>query len=110
MTGLTAEGVPAAAWHGQLAQVVTGFAVKVQVPRTLGNGHGGDREIVLDEPVANADDLRAVLTSRLPEAAEQLRNGMLTLAVNGNVVLSGERAVPIRSGDEVLLLPAIAGG
>jgi len=51
-----------------------------------------------------------VLSSRLPEAAEQLRNGMLTLAVNGNVVLSGERAVPIRSGDEVLLLPAIAGG
>jgi len=84
--------------------------VKVQVPRTLGPSQGADREIVLDEPVATAEDLRAVLARRLPEAAEQLHNGMLTLAVNGNVVLSGEGSVPIRSGDEVLLLPAIAGG
>jgi len=110
LTGLTAEGVPAPSWHLQLARAATGFAVKVQVPRTLGPSQGADREIVLDEPVATAEDLRAVLARRLPEAAEQLHNGMLTLAVNGNVVLSGEGSVPIRSGDEVLLLPAIAGG
>ena len=108
VTGLTAEGVPAAEWHGKLAKVVTGFAVTVKVPRTVGDR--GEGEIVVDEPVATVDELRATLARRLPEAAEQLRNGMLTLAVNGDVVLSGERSAAIRSGDNVLLLAAMAGG
>ena len=108
VTGLTAEGVPAAEWHGKLAKVVTGFAVTVKVPRTVGDG--GEGEIVIDEPVATVDELRATLARRLPEAAEQLCNGMLTLAVNGDVVLSGERSTAIRSGDNVLLVAAMAGG
>ena len=108
VTGLTAQGIPAAEWHGKLASVVTGFAVTVKVPAPLRDG--GEGEIVVDEPVATVDELRAVLSRRLPEAAEQLHNGMLTLAVNGDLVLSGERSAAIRSGDEVLLVGAMAGG
>ncbi|MGB8932052.1 MAG: aldehyde ferredoxin oxidoreductase C-terminal domain-containing protein [Anaeromyxobacteraceae bacterium] len=108
VTGLTSEGVPAAGWHGELAKVVTGFAVTVKVPRALGDGD--DAEVIVDEPVATVGELRAALARRLPRAAEQLRDGMLTLAVNGRAVLSGESAAPVRSGDDVLLLPAIAGG
>ncbi|HET9596252.1 MAG TPA: aldehyde ferredoxin oxidoreductase C-terminal domain-containing protein [Anaeromyxobacteraceae bacterium] len=108
VTGLTSEGIPAARWHRKLAEVVTGFAVKV---KTLGAlDQGGEREFVLDQPVATVEELRAALADRLPHAAEQLRDGMIALTVNGNLVLSRERSVAVRSGDEVHLIVAIAGG
>jgi aldehyde:ferredoxin oxidoreductase len=108
LTGLTAEGVPAAEWHARLARVVTGFAVTVKVPAAL--RRGGEGEIVVDEPVATVDGLRAALARRLPDAAEPLRSGMVALAVNGDLILSGESSAALRSGDDVLLVPALAGG
>jgi aldehyde:ferredoxin oxidoreductase len=108
VTGLTSEGIPGARWHGKLAEVVTGFAVKVKRLGAL--DRGGERELVLDQPVATVGELRAALADRLPDAAEQLRDGMIALAVNGNLVLSRERSVAVKSGDEVHLIAAIAGG
>jgi aldehyde:ferredoxin oxidoreductase len=108
LTGLTSEGVPSPEWHRKLARVLTGFAVTVKLPAGLGDG--GEGELVVDEPVATAEELRATLARRLPRASEQLHSGMLNLAVNGDVVLSGERSRAIRSGDDVLLLGALAGG
>jgi aldehyde:ferredoxin oxidoreductase len=108
LTGLTDEGVPAPEWHEKLAEVVTGFAVRVKFPRPPGGA--GARELVIDEPVATVAELRAALRRRLPEAAPQLEDGMANLAVNGAMVLSGERTAPLRSGDEVLVVPAMAGG
>jgi aldehyde:ferredoxin oxidoreductase len=108
LTGLTSEGVPAAGWHRTLAAVVTGFAVHVRLPRGLSSS--AETELVIDEPVATLSDLRAALARRLPDAALQLQDGMANLAVNGALVVSGERSVVLRSGDEVAVVPAIAGG
>lgn len=108
LTGLNAEGAPNADWHAELARATTGFALRVELPRALPGA--SERIIVVDEPVANVRALREALRRRLPEAHEALDDDCWNIAVNDHMLLSGEKDAPLRSGDRITLIPAIAGG
>ncbi|MCC6657886.1 MAG: MoaD/ThiS family protein, partial [Rhodocyclaceae bacterium] len=69
-----------------------------------------EHAIVVDEPVSNVVELRQTLRRRLPEAAERLGDRNLNVAVNGEMVLSGEAGAALKSGDRVTVFPMIAGG
>ena len=108
ITGLNAEGVPSADWHEQLAHTMTGFAVRVELPKPLPGAP--DKDVVIDEPVSNVIALREALRRRFPEAQEELGDHSWNVAVNGRMVLSGERETALNDGDRVTLVPIIAGG
>jgi aldehyde:ferredoxin oxidoreductase len=55
-------------------------------------------------------ELRAALRRRLPEARQSLDDPSWNITVNDEMVLSGEAARTLRSGDRVRLVPIIAGG
>ena len=52
----------------------------------------------------------AAVARRLPDAHEWLAGHQVNVAVNGEMILAGEAVAPVRSGDRVALVPAIAGG
>ena len=108
LTGLNAEGVPVVEWHARLAEVVTGFAVRVSLPRPLPGAP--ERAVVIDEPVGTVAELRQALRRRLPEAAEDLADTSLNVVVNGSMLLAGERAAPVQPGDDVTFVQMLAGG
>jgi aldehyde:ferredoxin oxidoreductase len=108
LTGLNAEGVPMPDWHQQLALAAPGFAIRVELPEALPGAP--DKAFVIDEPVANVTELREALRRRLPEARRQLDDRSWNVAVNGDMLLSGEAQQPLVSGDRVTLIPMIAGG
>jgi aldehyde:ferredoxin oxidoreductase len=108
VTGLNSVGVPSLEWHGSLAEVTTGFAVKVKLPHGLSGAPEG--AVIVDQPVSNISELRAAVGRRLPHAAGQLEDSCLNILVNGKMVLSNEEAFPIRSGDKVTFLPILGGG
>lgn len=108
ITGLNREGVPALEWHERLSRTITGFAIRVELPEPLPGAP--ERSIVIDEPVADARELRQAVRRRLPEAAAELDDPSWNIAVNGEMLLCGETAAPVRSGDRVAIVPVLAGG
>jgi aldehyde:ferredoxin oxidoreductase len=108
LTGLNAEGTPAVEWHEKLSRLITGFAVRVELPRALPGAP--EKVVVIDEVVSDVKALRQALLRKLPEAAEDLNDYTWNIAVNDSMVLSGEDSTRITSGDRVLLVPIIAGG
>ena len=108
LTGLNSEGVPNFDWHERLARLTTGFAVRVHVPSDMPGAP--EHEVVIDEPVSNVIELREAVRRRYPEAAEFLADRTLSVVVNGEMPLSGEKTVPVKSGDRVTLMTMIAGG
>ncbi|MDP2133125.1 MAG: aldehyde ferredoxin oxidoreductase C-terminal domain-containing protein, partial [Sulfuritalea sp.] len=108
LTGLNAEGAPATEWHEKLSRAITGFAVRVDLPRPLPGAP--EQAVVIDEAVGDVTALRKALLRKLPEAAADLNDSSWNIAVNGQMVLSGEGAARIASGDRVTLIPIIAGG
>ncbi|WP_332674119.1 aldehyde ferredoxin oxidoreductase C-terminal domain-containing protein [Aromatoleum sp.] len=108
VTGLNAEGVPRADWHQQLARTTTGFAVRVELPQPLPGAP--EKTVVIDERVGNVIELRDALRRRFPEAQDALSDLSWNVAVNGRMVLAGERETALNDGDRVALVPIIAGG
>jgi aldehyde:ferredoxin oxidoreductase len=108
VTGLNAEGVPPADWHEQLATAATGFALRVELPHALPGV--AEKTVIIDQPVSTVGELRQAIGRRLPEAREAVGDTTWNVAVNGSLVLSGERNVALRHGDRVALIPSIAGG
>ncbi len=108
LTGLNREGVPSADWHARLAATVTGFAVEVELPEPLPGIP--EKRVIIDQPVANVDELRTELLRRYPEAREELSDGHWNVAVNDTLLLSGERSTALHHGDRVAMVPIIAGG
>jgi len=108
VTGLNACGVPALEWHRKLAEVTTGFAVRVKLPYGVPGAPEG--AVIVDQPVGNVAELRAALKNRLPHSAEQLDDDTLNMVVNGTMVLANEQDAAVRSGDEVTMLAMLAGG
>ncbi len=108
VTGLNSEGLPASEWHEKLSRLITGFSVRVELPKQLPGAP--ESTVVIDELVSDVTELRQALLRKFPEAAEDLNDSSWNIAVNGDMVLSGEKAVPISSGDRVALVPIIAGG
>ncbi len=108
LTGLNTEGVPALDWHEKLAIATTGFAVRVDLPKDLPGAP--EHAVIVDEPVANLVELRQWLSRWLPEAALRLGDRNLNMAINGEMVLSGELGRAVANGDKVTVFPMIAGG
>lgn len=108
LTGLNDEGVPSLDWHERLAQATTGFAVRVDLPKDVPGAP--EHAIIVDEPVANLFELRQWMARWLPEAGERLGDRNLNMAVNGEMVLSGEQDRALANGDKVSVFPMIAGG
>jgi len=108
VTGLNTEGAPALDWHEKLSRLATGFSVRVDLPQDVPGAP--EKAVVIDEPVANAADLRAALRRKLPEAAAATEDLSWNMAVNGRMLLSGEKGAAIASGDRVTMVPIIAGG
>ncbi|ROR32198.1 aldehyde ferredoxin oxidoreductase C-terminal domain-containing protein [Inmirania thermothiophila] len=108
LTGLNAEGVPEPDWAERLAQVTTGFALRLELPRPVPGAPDG--VVVVDEPVDNVEELRRFLRRRLPEAAELVDDELANLAVNGDLHLSGTGALRLSSGDRLTVVPMIGGG
>ncbi|OMH29068.1 aldehyde ferredoxin oxidoreductase C-terminal domain-containing protein [Motiliproteus sp. MSK22-1] len=108
ITGLNTEGVPALDWHRRLSNLATGYAVKVDLPEAIPGAP--EQSLIIDEPVSNVVELRQALLRKLPEAREQLENETINIAINGDMVLSGEQTTPVPSGSEVTLVPIISGG
>jgi aldehyde:ferredoxin oxidoreductase len=108
LTGLNREGLPKRDWHRKLSQLVTGFAIDVDLP---GDTPGApEHGLIIDEPVGNVIELREVLARRLPEAAAQLADRSLNVAVNDAMLVSGEAQARVASGDRVTLMPMLGGG
>lgn len=108
LTGLNGAGVPALEWHRRLAEVTTGFAVTVRLPCDIPGAPEG--AVVVDQPIATAAGLRDALAKRLPRAAARLEDASLVVIINDAVVIESEATFPVRSGDEVTLLPMLGGG
>jgi len=108
LLGLNDAGVPSLEWHRRLAEVSTGFAVRVELPEGIPGAPEG--AVILDQPFSGVDGLRDALKKRLPRAARRLEDTSLVVAVNGTVILSNENETPVRSGDEVTVLRIIGGG
>ena len=106
ITGLTDDGLPNLEWRRKLAQVVTGYAITVDLPVMPKNGQ---RKMVIDEPLVNVNELRAWIRQRLPES-DFLDDITLCVIVNDEVKLSGEGVTPLKNGDHVKFVPQIAGG
>jgi aldehyde:ferredoxin oxidoreductase len=108
LTGLNSEGTPAAQWHEKLSRLITGFSVRVDLPKPLPGAP--EKVVIIDEKVSDVTALRQALLRKLPEAAGDLNDSSWNIAVNGDMVLSGEASVRIASGDRVVLVPIIVGG
>ncbi len=108
LTGLNTEGMPKLEWHEKLAKATTGFSLRVDLPNDMLGAP--EHAIILDEPVSNVIEMRSLLSRRLPEAADKLGDRNLNVAVNGEMVLSGEQAVALKNGDRVTVFPMISGG
>jgi len=108
VSGLNSEGLPAADWHARLSRLVTGFSVRVRLPQPLSGAPEG--VVIIDRPVENLRQLRQALRQKLPEAADRLDDPSWNIAIDGQMVLSGEDDTPVPDDCEVTLLPIIAGG
>jgi aldehyde:ferredoxin oxidoreductase len=108
VTGLNSEGLPATEWHEKLSRLITGFALRVELPRPLPGAP--EQIVVIDETVGDVTALRQALLRKLPEAAAELNDKSWNVAINGAMVLSGEMTARVSSGDRIALVPIIAGG
>jgi len=108
LTGLDHEqGIPLPDWRARLLQVISGYAIKVNLPQMPGVN---TRELIIDKPVNNVSELRDQIRQRIPEASEFLDDISLGVSINDEIHLTGEDEMPIKSGDQVQFVPRIAGG
>jgi molybdopterin converting factor small subunit len=81
--------------------------ITVRLPEPLRDGFGDS--ITVTEPVSSLGDLISVLERRIPSFTTE-RDELFNFAVNGELVLHGEKNVALRSGDEIEVVVAFAGG
>lgn len=80
--------------------------ITVRLPEPL---REGAELLTISEPVASLADLIRVLEARLPNFRES-RDELFNFAINGMIVLHGEKDVRLEPGDEVEIVVAFAGG
>ena len=108
LTGLNSEGAPALDWHARLAQIVTGYSIKVKFPGAFPGAPEG--AVIVDEQVTHLGELRQLLRHKLPEAARILDDPNLNIVINGKMILAGEDQTGIPDGSEVYLVSYVSGG
>jgi len=82
-------------------------SILVRLPEPLRSG--GQATIVIDEPVRTVGELISILEKRVPGFEEQ-NDELFNFAVNGEMILHGEKVARLAPGDEVEVLVAFAGG
>ena len=83
------------------------FHIRVRLAEPLRDEAGEFLDVIT--PVANIGELIDVLERTVP-SFDAHRDELFNFAVNGNLIVNGERSVALKSGDEVELLVAFAGG
>jgi sulfur carrier protein ThiS len=83
------------------------FRIDVRLPEPL--RHGGLAMIAIETPVGGLAELLQILESRIPDFSAG-HDELFNFAVNGELILHGERGVALESGDEVEIVIAFAGG
>ncbi|MCP5048764.1 MAG: MoaD/ThiS family protein [bacterium] len=105
ITGLDSNGLPKMKWKKQLLENTTGFAISVTLPAEWKPKH-----CIPDRPTRSLPELRQWLEDHFPECRDKLADVSLNFAVNGELVIENQGSVVLRCGDEVMLVPAVAGG
>ncbi len=80
--------------------------ITVRLPEPLRNGA---EMLMVTEPVTTLGDLMTLLETRLPKFAED-RDELFNFAINGELVLHGEKKAKLQNGDEVEVVVAFSGG
>ncbi|MDX1582631.1 MAG: MoaD/ThiS family protein [Thermoanaerobaculia bacterium] len=83
------------------------FRITVRLPEPLRDEVGPVIEI--DERVRDLGELIDLLEKRV-EGFASTNDELYNFAVNGAMILHGERETPLRSGDEVEMIAAFSGG
>ena len=107
-TGLDSEGQPAPDWRYAISKLVTGFAVRVTLPEAVPGAP--DRELIIDRSVETLQQLGTALVEKLGRQASGADDEAINMAVNGDMVLSGQAQHPVRNGDRIDLIRAYSGG
>jgi aldehyde:ferredoxin oxidoreductase len=107
ISGFEPDGLPSSDWWERLSQVLTGYSLKVQLPELPGVKR---HSLVINRPVRNIQELRQRLVSSLPQAAEALQDSSFSISINDQLVVASEQGLTLHNGDQVSLVPMLAGG
>jgi aldehyde:ferredoxin oxidoreductase len=107
ISGFEPDGLPRDGWWQTLSEVLTGYALKVNLPGLKGVQR---QSLVVNQPIGNLRELRSYLMLRLPRAAKYIDDISLGFAVNNELVVGSERDILLKNGDEVTLMPMMSGG
>jgi molybdopterin converting factor small subunit len=80
--------------------------ITVRLPEPLRNGAA---TFTVNETVTTLGELMTILEARLPKFAED-RDELFNFAINGELVLHGEKKMALQNGDEVEVVVAFSGG
>jgi molybdopterin converting factor small subunit len=89
------------------ATAAPAFQLTVRLPEPLRQGR--EETIVINEPVSTLGELVRLLERRI-EGFSAANDELFNFALNGELVLHGERLVTLKSGDEVEIVIAFSGG
>jgi molybdopterin converting factor small subunit len=88
-------------WEGDVS-------ITVRFPAMLQGRTGAT--IVVEEAVPDIGALLDLLDRKQPGLAAALADPIFNMAVNDEMLLHGVRAHPLKDGDEIEVVPTIAGG
>ena len=107
VSGFERDGLPNSDWWNDLSEVITGYHLKVNLPKLPGVSRNS---LILNRPVKDIAELRRQLITALPQAAEALNDSALGIAINDHLLVATEMGQTLNSGDEISLVPMLAGG
>ncbi len=107
ISGFEPDGLPNSDWWNRLSQVLTGYSLTVNLPQLPGVKRNS---LVINRPVKDIQELRQRLISSLPQAAEALDDSSFGISINDHLVVASEQGLALHNGDEVSLVPMLAGG
>jgi molybdopterin synthase sulfur carrier subunit len=91
------------------------MAIRVQIPAPLRSLTGGSAEVSVEASdvaslVAALDGAHKGLRDRLYDASGELRSYVRVFVNEEDIRFLGGKATPLKAGDVVAIVPAIAGG
>ena len=84
--------------------------IVVQLPAMLRPYAAGADALTILAPVSTLGELMVALQRKAPALARQLDDSVFNFAVNDEMLLHGVLQHPVKDGDRVEIVPAIAGG
>lgn len=106
ISGLDGDGHPSGDLRRRIVALCDGFHVTVRLPDHIKSGD----PVVVTRPVHTIGELVDAVDEKMPGFKAQVQDALYNFAVNGAMVLHGTDGTPVKSGDEVDVVPSIAGG